>query len=392
MKSLPLDLHRPAWAEIDLDALAGNLLALRGRLGAARILAVVKADAYGHGAVPVSRRLEREGVDWLGVAIPEEGVEIRLAGVRTPILIMGGFSPAQAALLLSHDLTPAVFRPDHVEALSAEAVRRRTTARLHVKIDTGMGRLGVPADQVTAFARLLKDAPGLEVTGAFSHLAVADEPDDPFTAQQLNQFLGSVATLRAAGLRPADLHLANSPAVVGHRSTWLTLARPGLLLYGYNPGTHPAPLAVRPVLSVRARIVLIKDLPAGASVGYGRAWKAPEPSRIATLAIGYADGLPRSAGPRASVLIRGRRAPVVGRISMDLTTVDVSAIPDAALGDVATVLGADGGDRLGADSLAAAASTITWEILSRIGVRMPRLFSDTGASFLETRFVAPNLD
>jgi len=389
---LSLEQHRPTWAEIDLDALAHNARVLRGRLGTARIMAVVKADAYGHGAVPVARALEREGVAWLAVALPEEGVEIRSAGVRTPTLVMGGFAAAQADLILEHGLTAAVFRPDQVEALSSAAARHGIKAQVHVKIDTGMGRLGVPVQEVAGFAGILMGAPSLDVSGAFSQLAAADDPDDPFTATQVNLFLRSVAALRERGLRPELLHLANSPAVIDHRSTWLTLARPGLLLFGYNPVTRGNLLAVRPVMAVRSRVIDLKDLPAGASVGYGRAWRAGGPSRIATLPIGYADGLPRAAGNRGHVLLRGRRAPIVGRVSMDLTTLDVTDIPETALGDVATVLGAADGDLVGADALAVAAGTISWEILSRIGGRVPRLFLEGGRAALSSRFSVPGVE
>jgi alanine racemase len=389
---LPFAQHRPTWAEIDLDALAHNVRVLRGRLGAAGIMAVIKADAYGHGALPVARALEREGVEWLAVALPEEGVELRSGGVRSPVLVMGGFEPPQADLILDHSLTAAVFRPDQVEALSAAASRRGRKAEVHVKVDTGMGRLGVPAAEVGGFAALLAGAAGLTVSGAFSHLAAADDPDDPFTAEQANLFLRCVAALKERGLRPALLHLANSPAVIGHRSTWMMLARPGLLLFGCNPVRRGSLLPVRPVMAVRSKVVFLKDLPAGASVGYGRAWRAATPSRIATLSIGYADGLPRAAGNRGEVLLRGRRAPIAGRISMDLTTIDVTAIPGAALGDVATVIGAAEGDAIGAGDVADAAGTIPWEILSRIGARVPRLFLESGGAVLSSRFCRPGVD
>jgi alanine racemase len=392
VSGLPPADHRPTWAEIDLDRLAHNLTCLRGRLGATGVMAVVKADAYGHGAVPVARRLEREGVEWLAVARPEEGATIRQAGVRTPILVMGGLDPGQADLVLAHDLTAAVYREDQVAALSTRGERRGTPAPVHVKIDTGMGRLGVPAADVDRFAGALAAAKGIEVTGAFSHLAAADDREDPFTAQQTALFLKSVAVLRAHGLRPTQLHLANSAAIIDQRATWMTVARAGLLLYGYNPVDRGLILPVRPVLSMKSRVVDLKDLPVGASIGYGRTWRAPSPARIATLPIGYADGLPRSAGGRGRVLLRGRPAPIVGRINMDLTTVDVTAHPEVEIGDVATVIGADEGQSIGADALAAAAGTIAWEILARIGPRVPRLVIDSGQTTLQPPLPAGPLE
>jgi alanine racemase len=379
VSGLPLEQQRPTWAEIDLDALAHNLTCVRGRLGAAGLLAVVKADAYGHGAVPVARRLEREGVEWFGVALPEEGLELREAGLRTPILILGGFAPAQADMILAHDLTPALFRREQAEALRDAATRRRVVAKAQVKIDTGMGRLGVPAAGVAELAATLAGMPAIDITGAFSHLAAADEPGDPYTAQQLQTFLRSVNVLREHGLRPELLHLANSPAILDHRATWMTLARPGLLLYGYNPNPRATPMPVRPVLTLKSRLIDVRDVPVGGTVGYGRTWRASIPSRIATLGIGYADGLPRAASNRGQVLVRGRRVPMAGRVSMDLTTIDITAVPEAGLGDVAILIGRQGGDALGADALASAAGTIPWEILARLGPRVPRVVLGDGA-------------
>jgi len=384
-----LSLHRPTWAEVDLDIIAANLATVRQRLGATAVLAIVKADAYGHGAVPVARRLEREGVAWLGVALPEEGVEIRRAGIATPILVLGGFAPAQAGLLLDHRLTTAVFRPEQVDALAAAAAARGVEAEVHVKIDTGMGRLGVPTAGLAGFADRLAATAPIRVTGAFSHLAVADEPGDPFTAMQLQEFLRCVNQMRSRGLHPDLLHLANSPAITDHRAAWMTLARPGLLLYGYNPGPRSAMLAVRPALALKSRIIDVRQVAAGASVGYGRTWKAETAATIATLGIGYADGLPRSAGNRGHVLVHGRRAPIVGRVNMDLTTIDISAIPEATIDDIAVVIGRSQGEGAGADALAAAAGTIPWEILARLGGRIPRLHLEGGRGTLDSRFAAP---
>ena len=369
---LPPESRRATWIDIDLDALAHNLKVVRAHLSGARVMAVIKADAYGHGAVDVARRLEREGADGLGVALVEEGVELRRAGVTLPILLLGGFAPPQAPAILDHRLTPAVFRLDQVASLGDAAAARGEIAEVHVKIDTGMGRLGLPVREAGAFAARLQAATSLRVTGAFSHFPAADTPGDVSTARQTQAFLQAVAALKAAGLRPSDLHLANSPAILDHRATWMSLARPGLLLYGYHPEGCVKTLAVRPVLALRSAVIDLRDLQPGDTVGYGRTFKAPGPVRIATLGLGYADGLPRVASNRAEVLLSGLRAPIVGRISMDLTTVDVSAIPQTAIGDVATVIGDQDGDRLGADALARACGTISWEILARLGPRLPR--------------------
>ena len=385
-----LDLFRPTWAEVDLELLLANVRAIRARVGSVPILAVVKADAYGHGAVEVARAIEADGVGWFGVALPEEGVELRRAGLGGEIIVLGGLASAQADLVLANDLIPALFRPDQVEALASAAERRGVRARAHLKVDTGMGRLGVPAADVPAFAEILLSAGArIALTGVFSHLAVADDPRDPFTRLQIDRFQQALDALRVRGLRPEHVHLANSAAVIDHPPAWLGLVRPGILLYGYPPSRRVSRFPIAPVLSLRSRIIYLKEIAPGTSLGYGRTHIADRPARIASLALGYDDGLPRHAGNRGYVLVRGRRAPIVGRVSMDLTTVDVSGIPEAALGDEAVILGTSGGETLGADQIAAWGETIPWEILCGIGSRVPRLYRRGDALKLVSRFPVP---
>jgi len=383
-----LDPYRPTWAEIDLDALAANLAAVRQRVRAAPILAVVKADAYGHGAVEVARALEAEGVETFGVALPEEGIELRRAGIARPIVLLGGFTPEQAEPVLAHDLIPAIYRPDQVAALAGAASRRGVRAKAHLKIDTGMGRLGLPAADVPAFAPLLEETRAIDLCGAFSHLAVADDPADPFTRLQIDLFLRALEALRERSLRPAQVHLANSAAILDHPPAWLTLVRPGLVLYGYLPSDRMTPLAVRPVLSLRSRIIYLKSVSPGTSLGYGRTFVASRTTRVGSLALGYDDGVPRSVGNKGHVLVRGRKAPIIGRVSMDLTTVDLGEIPDVALGEEAVVIGRSGQEALGADQVAAWAGTITWEVLCGIGSRVPRLYRRAGREKVASRFDA----
>lgn len=386
----PLEAHRPTWAEIDLDALLANLSAIRARVGSIPILAVVKANAYGHGATQVARALEEEGVTWFGVALPEEGVELRRAGLKGQILLLGGFAPPQADLVLANDLVPALFRPDQVQALASAAGRRGVRARAHLKIDTGMGRLGVPADEVPAFAEVLLSArERVVLTGAFSHLAAADDPREPTTRLQTERFGQALDALRAQGLRPDEAHLANSAAILDHPPAWLGLVRPGLLLYGYRPSDLVRPFDVEPVLSLRSRIIYVKDVAPGTAIGYGRTYVAERRARIASLGLGYDDGLPRYASNRGYVLVRGCRAPIVGRVSMDLTTVDVTGISGAALGDDAVVLGSCGEERLGADQIAAWGDTIPWEVLCGIGGRVPRLYRRADRHDVLSRFPMP---
>ena len=386
---LPLDAHRPTWAEIDLDTLSRNLGAIRRRIGPRPILAVVKANAYGHGAAEVARSLETEGVERFGVAIPEEGIELRRAGIRAPILVLGGFAPPQADLLLQHSLVPAIYRPDQVESLSSAATRRGMTAPAHLKVDTGMGRLGVPVADVPAFLEVFRRAPSIRLMGVFSHLAVADDPADPFTARQIDLFQEAIRALSAARLSPDEVHLANSAAIMDHPPAWLTLVRPGLVLYGYPPSAKVTPLPVHPVLSLKTRIIYIKEVPPGTTLGYGRTFEARRSTRVASLALGYDDGLPRLVSNRGHVLVRGRRAPVVGRVSMDVTTVDVTDVPGAALGDLVTIIGVCGHEALGADQVAAWAETISWEVLCGIGSRVPRVYVRGSERRVVSRFGEP---
>ncbi len=380
---------RPTWAEVDLDALTANLVAIRARVGPVPQLAVVKADAYGHGAVRVAQSLDRHGIACLGVALPEEGLEIRRAGVHSPILLLGGFAPPQADLVLRHDLTAAVFRVDQLQALSGAAARRGVRAAVHLKIDTGMSRLGVTARDATEFASRIRATPNLDLAGVFSHLAVADTPDDSFTSRQLSVFEECLKSLAEIGLRPRTIHLANSAAIMDHPPTWLTLVRPGIALYGYPPSGRATALPLRPVLSLRSRIIYLREIPPGTSIGYGRTHKAKARSRIATLAIGYDDGLPYRLGNRGYVLIRGRRAPIVGRVNMDLTTVDVTGIPDAELGDAAVICGRSEDELLGADRLAQWAETHIWDVLCHIGPRVPRVYLEGVERTVSSRFAAP---
>ncbi len=304
-----LDPYRPTWAEIDLDALTDNFAAVRRRVGRTPILAVVKADGYGHGAVEVARALEQAGAACFGVALPEEGVELRRAGVRVPILLLGGFALPQADLVLAHDLVPAVFRPDQVEALAAAAGSRGVRASVHLKIDTGMGRLGVPVEDVGSFAPILAGSPCLQVTGAFSHLAVADDPADPYTARQIALFKNALATLRTYGLNPSQVHLANSAAITDYESAWLTLVRPGIILFGYPPSEKVTSLPVRPVLSLKTCIIYIKEVPPGASLGYGRSFVATRPTRVASVPIGSTTAFPASWGIAATFWSAGTAPP-----------------------------------------------------------------------------------
>ncbi len=368
---------RPTIAEIDTEALRHNLRWVRSRLDAGTgLLAAVKGDAYGHGAVPCALALAAEGVDWFGVALVEEGRELRDAGIRRPILCLGGVGPAGAEAAIEAGLTPVISTLDDAQRLDEAAGRRKVPFGVHLKVDTGMGRLGVPLPHWSGFLDKLAGLRWLRVDGICSHLAVSDEDDEGarvHTREQGRRFLGAVQDARARGFHPPLLHLANSGAILAHPRLQFELARPGLLLYGYSPAGPAPQLPLRPVMTVRSQVLLVRDLPAGVSISYGRAWRTDRPSRIATLPVGYADGYPRSLSNRGEVLIHGHRAPVRGRVCMDLCMVDVTDIPvPVRAGDDVVLLGPQGDDRIDAWELAGWAETLAWEILARFSTRVPR--------------------
>lgn len=373
---IPLDLleRRPARAEVHLDALEANLAAIRGRTGGLPILGVVKANAYGHGAVPVARVLAAAGIDQLAVALLEEAVELREAGVATPLLVMGALEPAQMDRVVREGVTPALFREDQLSALDEAASHVGRLQGFHLKVDTGMGRLGVQETGLDSLLPALSRFPRLKLQGVFSHLACADDPGHPLTRIQIERFERVLERLREKGMAPAWRHLANSAAVLDRPPAWLNLVRPGLLLYGYRPSERNQDLPLRPVLRLSSRIISVKDLAEGESVGYGATFVARRPSRIAAVAAGYDDGVIRSLSNRGHFLVRGRPVPIVGRVSMDLTTLDVTEHPDVVAGDEAVLIGSQGEATQGADRLAEEAGTISWEILCGIGWRVPRLY------------------
>jgi alanine racemase len=362
---------RPCWAEIDLDALAANTRLLAARAAPARLYAVVKANAYGHGAVACGRAALAAGAHGLAVVCVDEGEELRRAGVEAPILVVGYTPPSDAARVVGLGLMPTVGAPELADALSAAAAATGRVVPVHLEVETGLNRHGLLPDDCVALAERLRGLAGLEVRGLFTHFAAAEEGDQRFTRRQFD-------LLRRVSERlpfVPERHCAASASVLLDHEMALDAVRAGLSLYGYRPapwcGTD-ADLA--PVLSLRARVARLLDVERGATVGYGRTWAATRHARIALVMCGYADGYRRGLGNRAHVLLRGRRAPVVGRVAMDMCMVDVTAVPDAAVGDVATLLGRDGAEEVSADELASLGDTISWEILAGISARVPRLY------------------
>jgi len=377
-----LDGLRPARATVDLDRLAGNYRALQS-LAPVPLMPVVKADAYGHGAGRVGRHLQGLGAERLAVAYVEEAVALRAAGVTVPIVVLAGFAQGQGKLLREHRLVPVVSTPRTLQWTLDAALGSRTPLPVHVKVDTGMTRLGFAPQRFDQAVSRLAESGHVEVEGVMTHLASADE-DEPVTRRQLDLFDECVTRLAKRGLRPRLVHAANSAGLAFLRATH-TLARPGLLLYGVRPRPLCPAVSVRPVMTVSADIALIKDVAEGTPVSYGGRWVAPRPSRIATVPIGYADGVPRTDAMRDNgrMVVRGGRAPVVGTVCMDLTMLDVTARPEVAEGDEAILFG----DDPTAWDVAERAGTNAWDTLTSVGSRVPRVYVEGGRVVgVESRF------
>jgi alanine racemase len=395
-KKNPIDfIGRPVWAEVSLSALRDNLHAIRDyvnppsekRKTPRMVLSIVKGNGYGHGGPEVSKALEKFGSDSFGVASAGEGVELRKAGVRKPILVLGGFWPGEEKNVVQHNLTPAVHRCEQLALLNKAAAKaRKKQFPVHLKIDSGMNRLGLSPGDMDCFANQLAKCKRLELTGTFTHLAssevLTDTPVGRQTAEQLERFFGALDRLRARGVHPGIVHIANSAAIAARPETWADMVRPGALLYGYHPGFDPmerrfefeSTLPLRPVLSLRARLINVRCVPAGAAVGYDGCWVANRPSKVAVLAAGYGDGVHRSLGNRGCVYIRGQKAPIIGIVSMDVVMLDVTDVSDPVIGDIATVYGTESEHVYPANVVARSIGTVTSDLITGITRRVPRLY------------------
>lgn len=372
---------RPAWVDVDLAALEHNLARIRGRLtdSGARmpaIMAVVKADAYGHGAVGVSRALEAAGVDWLGVALLEEGAEIRRAGVELPILVLGTARPSKIALYRRYRLTPTVSSITELALWRDWTAGQSEAQPIHLKVNTGMGRLGVALEEVPWALEMLRGHPGLRLAGLLSHFGDADDLGSPRNDLQAERFAAVLGLLTVEEHGRTIVHMANSAAALHRRESRHELVRLGIALYGLDPVEQPGD-DLRPVMSVRARIVQIREVPAGTPVSYGGRTVTRRRSRIAVVPVGYADGYAWRLTGKAEALVRGRRVPVAGSVTMDMTLLDVTDA-GAELGDEVVLLGRQGQEEIPATELAAHAGTISWEILCHLGLRLPRRFVREG--------------
>jgi alanine racemase len=366
---------RPTTAHVDLARLAHNYRVLAARFAGARLLAPVKGDAYGHGLTRCALALEEAGCDAFGVALVEEGRALRRAGVRGTVLCLGGVGVHGAEAALEDGLTPMLYDLDSAAALEAAAARRGRPVAVHLKVDTGMGRLGVPMGEWEPFLDRLANFRWIRVEGLVTHFAESESADRTFTREQLRRFRRALAAARVRAFEPRYLHVANSGAALTDPETHYSMVRPGIALYGYSPTDRVDASALKRVMRVTTRVLFVKNLPQGASVSYGRRWIAPRPTRLATLPVGYADGYPRALSGRGEVVIHGRRCPIRGAVCMDLTMVDITDVPAPVRpGDEVELLG----DEIGADEVGAAAGTISYEILARFSERVPRRFGEEG--------------
>ena len=384
------DIPSLTWAEIDLGVLAHNYRELRRITeSSAAIMAVVKADGYGHGAPQVARVALENGAGLLGVARMGEAVKLREAGISAPILLFGHSLPAYVDILASKDIRAALNSLEGAHNISREAVRRNTSVKAHIKIDTGMGRLGIIADEIAVptvsgkqFDRAINDIlaitalPGIEVEGIFTHFANSDSRDKDHARGQLSRFTKLLESLKKHSFRVKYRHAANSAAIIDMPESHLDLVRPGIAQYGLWPSddVHKERIDLKPVMSIKSRVIQVKEVDAGFAVSYGSTYVTPRPTRIATIPIGYADGFDRSLSSNGHMLVKGTRAPIIGRVCMDLTMIDVGHVPNVSLEDEVVILGSQGDETISADEIANRVGTINYEIVSSLTLRVPKVY------------------
>jgi alanine racemase len=384
-------LENLTWAEIDLDAIAHNTRELKRRVGEkTELMAVVKANAYGHGAVPVAETVLENGASRLAVNRAVEGVQLRQGGITAPILIMGYTLPAQAETIVHWDLTPTVNDPEQAQALSTAASHpsfippkvggeRGGELPIHVKVDTGMGRFGLLPKEVADFVREISALPGIFIEGVYTHFAIADAADKSYTLQQFEIYLEAVKRLEEAGFTIPIKHVAGSAATLDLPQTYLDMVRCGIVLYGLRPSDEVEPtIPLRPAMTLKSRVARVRTLPAGSSISYGCTYTASEPTLVALVPVGYGDGYRRLISNRGQVLIHGQRAPIVGRVCMDQFVVKVSHIPDVQRHNEVVLLGRQGNDEISAEEIATWAETINYEVTTSILPRVTRVYLKGG--------------
>ena len=373
-------LIRPPHAVIDLDAISGNIRRIRQIIGPkVKLLAVVKADAYGHGLIQTARTAVAAGVDQFGVANLDEGCALRQAGVQTPVLVMGASLAEQVSELIRFRLTPMVCSIDLAQALSAQARSSGLSYPVHIKIDVGMGRLGIPVEEAIPFLRKVNECTGLFVEGLFTHFPCADEADKHVTRYQTSVFNALLNEMDHLKIRPPVAHAANSGAILDHPDSHFDMVRPGLILYGYYPSEAASrTIPLRPSLTWKTRVVFLKTVPAGTGLSYGLTYVTPCETVVATLPVGYEDGYVRALSNRGNVLIAGKRAPVIGRVCMDQILVDVTAIPGVTVGDEVVLIGRQSDAEISVETFARKLGTVPNEIVCQIDKRVPRVYLREG--------------
>lgn len=374
MPEVEMGSFRPTRAEIDLSKLANNYRFLRSRIDRrVKMIAVVKAEAYGHGAIEIAQTLDKLGADAFAVAITEEGVALRQGGIDKPIIVFGSVLPGQEELFLRNNLTPAIHTLDSLERLSQTATARGQVATYHLKIDTGMGRMGVDHRQLSSFLDQSQEIPAVKLEGIFTHLASADEDSSDYSALQLERFREAVTELEKRGIQVDMIHAANSAGLLFHPESWFDAVRPGLALYGINPNNRREKCELEPVLSFKTAISHLRQVPAGSPLGYGGTYVTHRESLIAGMPVGYADGLNFLLSNKGRVIVRDTYAPIVGRVSMDTTLIDVTDIPEVTQGDEVILIGKSETTSLTAEEVAEQVGTIPYEILCNISKRVPRI-------------------
>ena len=365
-----------AWVEIDLAALTHNVKQLKNLLSPqTELMAVVKADAYGHGAVAVSQTVLSAGASWLGVATIPEGIELREAGIEAPILLLGATHTAQQVKAIAQwHLQPTICTAKQALIFSEVLVSVNQSLPVHAKLDTGMSRLGAPWQEATEFVQLVKGLPNLKLASIYSHLATADSPDTAVMKEQHQRFERAIAEIKTSGINPSSLHLANSAAALADPDLHYDLVRVGLATYGLYPAPHLQNVVdLKPAMQVKAKVTQVKTIEAGTGVSYGYQFIAQRQTKIAVVGVGYADGIPRNLSNKMQVLVKGKLVPQVGAVTMDQLMLDVTDIPDLEVGEVVTLLGKDGENQITADDWAATLGTISWEIICGFKHRLPRV-------------------
>ncbi len=369
-----------AWAEVDLDAIAHNVAAIKRHVGdKVTVIAVVKANGYGHGMEAVARTALKNGASWLALNHVHPAIALRHKGIQVPILLLGYLPPAVASSVVEYDLRPALTTWELAQALSAAAQAAGREVPYHVKVDTGMGRFGLMPGEVVDFVRALSNLPGLRLEGVFTHFACADWADGCWVDRQLALYLDVLQELQSAGITVPMRHVANSAAALARPDTHLDAVRVGIAIYGLRPSTQVPPcISLRPALTLKSRVAQVRTLPPGSGISYGRSYVTTETTRVALVPCGYGDGLMRLISNRGAVLIRGRRAPIRGRVTMDTLVAEVTHIPEACAGDEVVIIGRQGDETISAEEVASWAETINYEVVTHLLPRLPRVYWQDG--------------